>query len=167
MRPTTEFFVCPPLSYSSADHLFCGTTTSTVLKSTNGIVRINEEKKIQAFYKVLSRSLKVPVHFFEDYKPYSDNGIHLCIYRIGFELNLWSNQYQSKRDLCQRMSRHMNIELGWDYALEQEDLNTTEKEDHYIYLTPYFIERYYFIEQKDNPINKLDQTNLLKNSTVF
>ena len=167
MRPTTEFFVCPALSYSSADHFFRGITNNTVLKSTNGILRINEEKKIQAFYKVLSRSLKVPVHFFEDYKPYSDNGIHLCIYRIGFELNLWSNQYQSKRELCQRMSHHMNIELGWDYTLKHEDLNPTEKEDHYIYLTPYFIERYYFIEQKDNPINKLDQTNLLKNSTVF
>lgn len=167
MRPTTEFFVCPPLSYSSADHFFRDITNSTVLKSTNGILRINEEKKIQAFYKVLSRSLKVPVHFFEDYKPYSDNGIHLCIYRIGFELDLYSNQYQSKRELCQRMSNHMNIELGWDYDFSHENLNPTGKDNTYIYLTPYFIDRYYFVEQKDNPINKLDQRNLLKNSTVF
>lgn len=167
MRPTTDFFVYPPPSYSVEDHLFCGTTTTTVLKSTNGIIRINEENKIKSFHKVLSRSLKVPVHFFEDYKPYSDNGIYLCIYRIGFELALGSNQYQSKRDLCQRMSHHMNIELAWDFDFSHENLNPTGKEDTYIYLTPYFIDRYYFIEEKDNPINELDRKNLLKNSTVF
>jgi hypothetical protein len=152
MEMENVFHVMPrqnPWDSYTLDIQMCGTTTtSTILESVNGYVYITDDKKISVLKRVLERSLKVPVHFYQDYFSLP-NGIFLHVWRIGIELKILENQYAKTRDKLERVLKFMQQGYEYDFDFSNKiSLIPTEDMWHFIYIVPIYIERFYTTPEK-------------------
>jgi hypothetical protein len=158
MEMENKFYVMPeqnPWDSCILDFQMCGTTTtSTVLESVNEYVYITDDKKISVLKRVLERSLKVPVHFYQDYFALP-NGIFLHVWRIGIQLKILDNQYSKTRDKLDKILKFMQQGYKYDFEFSSKvSLISTEDLWQCVYIVPTYIERFYTTPEKTKFHNK-------------
>jgi hypothetical protein len=156
MEERTEFslFKFSPDDYFT-DFTFCGSTQcAIVLNSNRGYIHLLSDSKLKVIKRVCEKSLGTRVHFYEDFFPYNNN-IYCHVWRIGLELNLFTDEYSEKRKKLLQIFKFLNVEYKLDFDFSNKaGLVSTEDFDKCIFIVPACLERFYTLEQNNRHHNK-------------